>query len=65
MGWMDGMVWKSLWAPPQRALLCVANILNSFLKKLSRMNYFLVQLSTADILTTALTLFPEIGNPFP
>ena len=29
------------------------------------MNYFLVQLSTADILTTALTLFPEIGNPFP
>ena len=30
--------------------------------QLSRMNYFLVQLSTADILTTALTLFPEIGN---
>merc|ERR550517_876141 len=32
----------------------------SMKQKLSRMNYFLVQLSTADILTTALTLFPEI-----
>ena len=27
------------------------------------MNYFLVQLSIADILTTALTLLPEIGSP--
>ena len=29
--------------------------------QLSRMNYFLVQLSIADLLTTGLTLFPEIG----
>ena len=26
------------------------------------MNYFLVQLSIADLLTTGLTLFPEIGE---
>ena len=30
--------------------------------QLSRMNYFLVQLSIADLLTTGLTLFPEIGE---
>ena len=31
--------------------------------QVTRMNYFLVQLSIADILTTALTLLPEIGSP--
>ena len=30
--------------------------------QLTRMNYFLVQLSVADVLTTLLTLLPEIGS---